>query len=149
MMNSIALAFNSKVNFSSSWDVVSNESSSKYQPISIFIVHPTSFPIMFIALFEHYFNRMDGDHSNSSTMGNLMTLDQVIMCLSQEGCILKHKIVIFLWLVPPFINLIFGVFRDLSRAIDRVLSGQQAPQLQKPRYSSLSIMFLDYFCINF
>lgn len=87
----------------------------------------TSFLISYLSKFCA---RMGEGHLNFFTMGNLMIQDPVTMCQSPEG---------ILWIDAQTLQVTmcsysFATCRDLSRAIDCALSGQELPFDQKPRY---------------
>jgi hypothetical protein len=75
---------------------------------------------------------MDGGHLNYSTMASLMIHDPVAMYQSPEGRYLKNRCANSP--LSAVLTLACDLCRDLSRAIDCALSGQELPFAQKPRY---------------
>jgi hypothetical protein len=74
---------------------------------------------------------MDEGHLNYSTMASLMIQDPVAMYQSPEGTYLKIDVQTLHY---PLCSLWLAIRRDLSRAIDCALSGQELPFVPKPRY---------------
>ena len=74
---------------------------------------------------------MSKGNLNFFTTGSLMIQDPVTMCQSLEGTYCKTDAQT---LHVTLCSYSFSICRDLSRAIDCVLSGQELPFDQKPRY---------------
>ena len=74
---------------------------------------------------------MDEGHLNYSTMVSLMIQDPVAIYQSPEGTFLKSMCKLFS-ICCAHLSLV--IRRDLSRAIDCALSGEELHFFQKPRF---------------
>lgn len=75
---------------------------------------------------------MDEGHLSFSTMGSLTIQDQVTTCQLPEG--MFSNILNKISSSPSPVLIWYLICRDLSRAIDCALSGQELPFVPKPRF---------------